>query len=265
MRRLPARLAFALAARLPPPGRAPPADRPPPRRAPQSIMLCASSSDAAGKVQSAHADRPDTLLPALNQAAQEMARKLPFTPARKDGRPVPSETTLSLTLALEPGRNGSSACSCKRAQNGPSLLAGRQVRMSAETPRASETAALVVVGADLRADGSVDMDTLEDREAWSCACLPAFAEERYVECGRECPSRAAASSSTRSMASRSPRGSACRSSSAAAPSKPQAGESGRRGSRAGAGRRLARARCRVDGCQASSCRRSTSRRAAPRQ
>ena len=63
------------------------------------------SVDAAGKVQSSQ-PLDTAALPAFNQAAAEVARKLVFTPARKNGVPVASETSLSMTLALEPRADG---------------------------------------------------------------------------------------------------------------------------------------------------------------
>ena len=42
----------------------------------------------------------------LNRAAEEFARKLVFTPARKGGKAVSSETSLTLAIALEPVGEG---------------------------------------------------------------------------------------------------------------------------------------------------------------
>lgn len=134
--------------------------------------------DAAGKVRSATPIDP-SLLPALNNAAGEIARKLTFTPARKDGRAVSSETTLSLTLVLEPKANGQYGLALKRAYNGPSLLAiGKAIPPRYQ--QGKENGALVVVGADLRADGGLDMDSLKT-ERMELRVPSTFAEARYLD------------------------------------------------------------------------------------
>ncbi len=144
---------------------------------PQSIALRVTV-DAAGKVQSA-TPIDASVLPALNQAGAEIARKLTFSPARKEGRPVSSETTLSLTLALEARADGQFGLQLKRAQNGPSLLA-----IGKSTPpryqQGKENGALAVVGADLRADGSIDMESLKT-ERMELRVPSTFAEKRYLE------------------------------------------------------------------------------------
>lgn len=147
----------------------------PPR--PQLIGLRVAV-DAAGKVQSATPIDPSALA-ALNSAAGEIARKLSFTPARKDGRAVASETTLSLTLALEPRASGQYGLALKRAHNGPSLLAiGKAIPPRYQ--QGKENGALVVVGANLRADGSIDMDSLKT-ERMELRVPSTFAEARYLD------------------------------------------------------------------------------------
>ena len=147
----------------------------PPR--PQLIGLRVTV-DAGGKVQSATAIDP-AVLPALNSAAGEIARKLTFSPARKEGRAVASETTLSLTLALEPKANGQYGLALRRAVNGPSLLAiGKSIPPRYQ--QGKENGALVVVGANLRADGSLDMDSLKT-ERMELRVPSTFAEARYLE------------------------------------------------------------------------------------
>jgi len=42
----------------------------------------------------------------MNAIAGEFARKLVFTPARKNGKPVPSETSLTLVVDLQPAGAG---------------------------------------------------------------------------------------------------------------------------------------------------------------
>lgn len=147
----------------------------PPR--PQLVGLRVSV-DAAGKVQSATPIDP-AVLPALNSAAGEIARKLTFTPARKDGRAVASETTLSVTLALEPKANGQYGLVLRRAHNGPTLLAiGKSIPPRYQ--QGKENGALVVVGANLRADGSLDMDSLKT-ERMELRVPSTFAEARYLD------------------------------------------------------------------------------------
>lgn len=166
---------LSLAAFVPAAGQA--ADRASGAPRPQSISLRVVV-DASGKVQSA-TPIDSTVLPALNQAAGEVARKLTFTPARKDGRAVTSETTLSVTLALEPKAGGQFGLQLKRAQNGPTLLAiGKSVPPRYQ--QGKENGALVVLGADLRADGSIDMETLKT-ERMELRVPSSFAEERYLE------------------------------------------------------------------------------------
>lgn len=145
---------------------------------PPQLIGLRVSVDAAGKVQTSTPIDP-SVLPALNGAAGEIARKLTFTPARKDGRAVASETTLSLTLALEPKASGQYGLALRRAQNGPTLLAiGKSI-----PPRylqGKDNGALVVVGANLRADGSLDMESLKT-ERMELRVPSTFAEARYLD------------------------------------------------------------------------------------
>src|SRR6478735_11049899 len=77
-----------------------------PAPAPQEHMIGVRVAiDATGKVTSAQPSDPSAIA-ALNQVATEIARKLPFDPATKDGAAAPSETSLFLLLALEPKGNG---------------------------------------------------------------------------------------------------------------------------------------------------------------
>jgi hypothetical protein len=143
-------LLFALGMALAAPAFAAPAAaaKPPP---PQSVALRVQVG-ADGKVASASALDPQAV-PVLVQAAKEMAGKLSFSPARKDGRAVSSETTMVLSLGFEPKPEGGFGIRLLRAQNGPSVVdIGR-----ARPPRlSSDNGGLVLVGVDLRADGSVD-------------------------------------------------------------------------------------------------------------
>ena len=134
--------------------------------------------DAAGKVQSSQ-PLDTAALPAFNQAAAEVARKLVFAPARKNGLPVASEAGLSLTLALEPRPDGQCSLQLKRAQNGPRVAAmGKPI--PSRYAHGGDNGAYVVVGANLRADGSVDLDSLKT-ERMELRSPSKFAEARYLE------------------------------------------------------------------------------------
>jgi len=123
---------------------------------PPQVVLLRVEVDAAGKVRSA---RPidDKTLPAVLAAAQEIAPKLTFTPASKDGRAVASETTLVLTLAFEPRPGGTFGISLRRAVNGPSVVKVGHSRKLQVGRR--DNGALLVASVEQRADGSVDIAT----------------------------------------------------------------------------------------------------------
>jgi len=135
--------------------------------------------DATGHVTDARALDKQTL-PALAVAGNEIARKLEFTPARKDGVAVPSETSLMLALVLVPKPDGSAGIALQRAYNGPNVLrVGR-----APTPKVSRgDSGVIYVGADLRADGSVNMDTFKVDKA-EVHVSSSAAEERFVAAAR---------------------------------------------------------------------------------
>ena len=117
---------------------------------PQRVLLRVNV-DAAGKVVAAaplDASNP----PALIQAGEEIARKLTFTPARKNGRAISSETSLMLTLAFVP-RAAGFGISLARAQNGPSITK----LGDAGGTFGGERSGRVSVSVDLTADGSLDM------------------------------------------------------------------------------------------------------------
>ena len=128
------------------PARAADAAAPPPR-----LVMLRVKVDADGKVTDARSIDASAV-PALVQAGSEIARKLSFTPARKQGRAVASETNLMLTLALVPRAAGGYGISLAGAQNGPSITA----RKSQGTFGAAHSGQ-VAVGADLWPDGSIDM------------------------------------------------------------------------------------------------------------
>jgi hypothetical protein len=117
---------------------------------------------ADGKVQGTAKSLDPHALPVIVQAAQQVAGKLTFAPATKGGRPVASETTLVVTLGFEPQAGGGFGISVLRAQNGPSVVALGK----AQPPKVPRTnGGLIVVGADLRADGSVDAETFKVEKA----------------------------------------------------------------------------------------------------
>lgn len=134
--------------------------------------------DAAGKVQTATPSDPQTA-PALVAAAAAFARKLTFSPARKQGVPVSGETTLTLILALEHRPDGQYGLHLKRASNGPGVLeVGKTV--APKYQQGKENGALVAVGVSLRADGTPDMSTLAS-ERMELRVPSAFAEARYMD------------------------------------------------------------------------------------
>ena len=143
---------------------------------PQMIALQVSV-DAAGKVVSIKpADAQ--VVPGLNRVAEEFARKLVFTPARKGGKAVPSETTLTVVLVLEPVGEGRFAPKLKRAFNGPRL-----VQMGkAEPPKyqGRKGGALVVVAVNVGADGAPDPAS-QTTERMELREPNKFAEARYLD------------------------------------------------------------------------------------
>lgn len=143
---------------------------------PQTIMLKVAVG-ADGRVQSATPVDP-AAAPALNQAAQDMARKLVFTPARKNGAAVPSQTHLSLVLALEPAGAGKFALKLRRAHNGPGVV--RVGKMDPPKYPGRQGGALAVVLVNIGADGAPDMGTLAT-ERMQLRVPSKFAEARYLD------------------------------------------------------------------------------------
>jgi hypothetical protein len=122
---------------------------------PQNVLLRVQIG-ADGKVQGTPKSLDPHAVPVVVQAAQQVAGKLSFAPATKNGRPVASETTLVVTLGFEAKEGGGFGISVLRALNGPSVVElGRA--QPPKVPRSN--GGLVMVGADLRADGTVDADT----------------------------------------------------------------------------------------------------------
>ena len=123
---------------------------------PQNVLLRVHVN-AEGKVVSS-SPLDENTMPVILQAAQQIASKLTFTPARKNGRATVSETTLVVTLGFEAQPAGGFGISLLRAQNGPSVVEIGK----AQSPKVPKTnGGIVVVGADLRADGSVDIDSFK--------------------------------------------------------------------------------------------------------
>jgi hypothetical protein len=146
---------------------------------PPQRVLMRVTVNANGRVLTAQNLDPQTP-PAVLVAAQEIASKLVFTPATKNGRPIGSETSLSMTLALVPRASGGFGMSLRRAQNGPSVLTAQTV-----TPNVSrENGGIVVVGVDLLADGSLDMKTFKPEKV-ELRTPSSFAEQRFVEAARK--------------------------------------------------------------------------------
>jgi hypothetical protein len=128
---------------------------------PQNVLLRVQVG-ADGKVQGTPKSLDPNTLPVLVQSAQQVAGKLAFTPATKNGRAVASETTLVVTLGFEAKESGGYGISVLRALNGPSVVElGRA--QPPKVPRSN--GGLVVVGADLRADGTVESDTFKVENA----------------------------------------------------------------------------------------------------
>jgi hypothetical protein len=132
------------------------------------------SVDAAGKVASATPMDPAA---ALNAAAQAYAAKLVFTPAKKDGVAVPSQTCLTMRLEVDPRPDGRFGLKLRRAVNGPCVvLVGK-----ADPPKLPrEQGGMVVAGADLRADGSVEPSSVKI-ESMVMSVPSSFAEARYAD------------------------------------------------------------------------------------
>jgi TonB family protein len=147
---------------------------PPPQR-----LLLRVTVNASGRVTSAQSLDPRTPN-ALVRAADEIASKLQFTPATKNGAPIASETSLSMTLGMVPKSTGGFALSLLRAQNGPSI-----VEAHTETPNVSrEVGGIVVVGVDLLPGGVTDMKTFK-HESTQLRTPSSFGEQRFIEAARK--------------------------------------------------------------------------------
>jgi hypothetical protein len=132
-----------------------------------------------GKIVSSTSLDPNAA-PVLVKTAQQLADKLVFAPASKEGRAVASETTLVMTLAFAL-KDGGFAVTLKRAQNGPNALAVGSFQQPKVNPR--ENGGVITVSADLRADGSVDMETFKVDKA-ELRVPASFAQEQFEKSAR---------------------------------------------------------------------------------
>jgi len=150
-----------------------------PTPAPQEHMIGVRVAvDATGKVTSAQPSDPAAIA-ALNQAATEIARKLPFDPATKDGVAAPSETSLYMLLVLEPKANGQYGIRLKKALSGPDRDKAAPL-IPPKYQQRGDASAMIVVTVDLRADGSVDADSVKPQSV-ELKVKSSFAERRYVD------------------------------------------------------------------------------------
>lgn len=147
-----------------------------PATPPQMIALKVGV-DAAGKVTTSKPWDPQANA-GLNAIAGEFARKLVFTPARKNGKPVPSETSLTLVVALEPAGEGRFAPKLKRAFNSPGLV--HMGKMEPPKYQGRRGGALVVVAVDVNADG-VPVPSTQATERMELREPNKFAEARYLD------------------------------------------------------------------------------------
>jgi hypothetical protein len=132
-----------------------------------------------GKIGSSNSLDPNTA-PVLVQTAQQVLAKVNFAPATKDGRAVASETSLVMTLAFVP-QNGGFGVTLKRAQNGPNALQVGAFQQPKVNRR--ENGGVITVSADLRADGTVDMETYKVDKA-ELRVPATFAQEQFEKAAR---------------------------------------------------------------------------------
>lgn len=130
--------------------------------------------DAAGRVVSATPVDPAA---ALNAAAQAYAAKLVFTPAKKNGVGVASQTCLTMRLEVEPRPDGRFGLKLRRAINGPCVV---QVGKADPPNVPREQGGMVVAGADIGADGAVTPDSVRI-ESMALSVPSSFAEARYTD------------------------------------------------------------------------------------
>lgn len=155
----------------------PAAGGPPP---PQTVMFKVGV-DATGHVQAATPLDPQAPA-ALLQAAEAYARRLPFTPARKAGVAVASQTYLSLVLAVEPADEGKFALKLRRAVSSPGVLALGKLDLPKNLGR--RAGATISVSVSVDAEGKPDMDSFKV-ESVQLREPSSFAETRYLESIRQ--------------------------------------------------------------------------------
>lgn len=151
----------------------PAAGGPPP---PQTVVLRVGV-DATGHVVWSNPVEPQAQ-PGLVRAAQAYAGRLLFTPARKDGVAVASETSLYVILAVEPAVDGKYALKLRRATNGPGVVIVGHLEMPAYTGRRG--GAIIVVSVDVDANGVANADTIKTESA-KLREPNKFAEARYLD------------------------------------------------------------------------------------
>lgn len=141
---------------------------------PTQVLALRVELDGSGHVVSS---KPLDAQSPLNAVAQQYASKLVFTPARKDGQPASSSTCLTLALATAARPDGTFGLHLKRAINGPCVVSVGK----ANPPRVPrEQGGLVVLGANLKADGRVDASSLSTEKA-ELRVPSSFDEARYVD------------------------------------------------------------------------------------
>ena len=143
----------------------------------EQTILLRVQVDAAGKVQSAQPLPDPNAVEALNRVAVDLARKLPFAPAKKDGAAVASETTLYLKLAMEPKAGGQFGIRLAQASNGPHVV--QMGRLHLPENKGLRGPVRVVVNVPLRADGAPDVDGIKTEKV-EMKEASSFAEARYM-------------------------------------------------------------------------------------
>lgn len=148
---------------------------------PPQVVMLKVGVDAGGRVQTTASLDPEAA-PAMLQAAEAYARKLAFTPARKGGVAVPSETYLSLVIAVEPTGEGKFALKLRRAVNGPGVASLGKLDPPKNLGR--KAGASIVVSVDVDAAGKPDMDSFKTEKV-ELREPSSFAEARYLDAIRQ--------------------------------------------------------------------------------
>ena len=145
---------------------------PPPQTVNLQVAVAADGSVQATQPMDAE------VLPALAQAADQYARKLVFTPARKDGVPTPSQTHLSLVLAFEPVGDGKVGVKLRRASSGPGVAEVGKMELPKHSGQRG--GATIVVSVEVDAQGRPDPETMKP-ESVALRDGSHFAEVRYLD------------------------------------------------------------------------------------